>query len=69
MKYEEGVFYRLGEDWFDEYWINYGKVYIVKNGENTKVTNIWDFLEFKNRSDLFSLVGNGAKRRMKKKNN
>lgn len=63
MKKEEGVFYKLGEDWFDEYWINYGKVSIVKGGKSTPVTSIWDFLTFKNRTDLFTEVGNGAKRK------
>lgn len=65
LKAGKGVFSELGEEWFDEYWINYGEATIMKDGKPTKITNIWDFLEFKGRTDLFDKVGNGAKRRKK----
>lgn len=65
LKNGSGVFSKLGERWFDEYWINYGKVHIIRDNKSVPVTNIWDFLEFKNRKDLFDKVGNGAKRRKK----
>lgn len=65
LKAGNGVFSQLGEEWFDEYWINYGQVITIKNGKATPVTNIWDFLEFKGRTDLFDKVGKGAKRRKK----
>lgn len=65
LKNGSGVFSKLGEKWFDEYWINYGQVSIIKNGKTIPITNIWDFLEFKGRTDLFEKVGNGAKRRKK----
>ena len=65
LKNENGVFSKLGEEWFDEYWINYGTASIVKEGEPIKITNIWDFLEFKGRDDLFDkVVAKGAKRRI-----
>lgn len=38
---------------------------MVKNGDSIPITNIWDFLEFKGREDLFEKVGNGAKKRKK----
>lgn len=63
LKNETGVFANLGEEWFDDYWINYNKVHIVKNGISTPITNIWDFLDYKNRKDLESKVGNGAKKK------
>lgn len=63
LKNGNGVFAKLGEDWFDEYWMNYGKVHIIRNGKSISVKNIWDFLEFKNRKDLFKNVGEGAKRK------
>lgn len=66
LKAGSGVFSKLGEKWFDEYWINYGTATMIRNGEAIKVTSIWGFLEFKGREDLFDLVGNGAKRRRKK---
>lgn len=65
LKNGNGVFSKLGEKWFDEYWINYGQVSIIKNDKTIPITNIWDFLEFKGRTDLFEKVGNGAKRRKK----
>lgn len=66
LKAGNGVFSKLGEEWFDEYWINYGSATIIKEGKPTPITNIWDFLEFKGRTDLYDKVGNGAKRRKKK---
>lgn len=66
LKAGKGVFSELGEEWFDEYWINYGSASMVKDGKAVKITNIWDFLEFKGRTDLFNKVGNGAKRRKDK---
>jgi len=65
LKSGNGVFSKLGEEWFDEYWINYGNATVVKGGKTFPITNIWDFLEFKGRKDLFALVGNGAKKRKK----
>lgn len=64
LKAGNGVFSQLGEEWFDEYWMNYGSVTMVKEGKPMKVSSIWDFLEFKGRTDLFSkVVAKGAKRR------
>ena len=63
LKNGNGVFANLGEEWFDEYWMNYGKVHIIRDDKSIPVRNIWDFLEFKNRIDLFDKVGNGAKRK------
>lgn len=61
-----GVFSKLGEEWFDEYWINYGTATMVKDGETIKVSSIWDFLEFKGRTNLKGkVVAKGAKRKRK----
>lgn len=60
-----GVFSKLGEEWFDEYWINYGSAKIIRDNIAVPITNIWDFLEFKGRTDLNDKVGNGAKKRKK----
>lgn len=65
LKAGNGVFSNLGENWFDEYWMNYGIATMIKNGKSIQITNIWDFLEFKGRTDLFDKVGNGAKKRKK----
>lgn len=66
LKIGNGVFSNLGEKWFDEYWMNYGTATMIKKGKTIKITNIWDFLEFKGRKDLFDkVVAKGAKRRIK----
>jgi hypothetical protein len=42
-----GVFKNLGEEWFDEYWMNYGKITIkLKTGKQKKLTKLAEFLEF-----------------------
>lgn len=43
-----GVFKNLGEEWFDEYWMNYGKITIKSHtGKQKKLTKLTEFLEFK----------------------
>lgn len=50
LKSGNGVFSKLGEKWFDEYWMNYGIATMLKEG----------------RTDLFDkVVAKGAKRRKK----
>jgi len=67
LKKGNGVFSKLGEKWFDEYWMNYGTATMIKDGKTIKITNIWDFLEFKERTDLFDkVVAKHAKKRTKK---
>lgn len=56
LKKENGVFSQLGEEWFDEYWINYGSVTMIKNGKIAKITTLKDFLEFKGRIDLWDKI-------------
>ncbi|MCX6149533.1 MAG: hypothetical protein NTX22_03295 [Ignavibacteriales bacterium] len=53
LKNGNGIFSNLGEEWFDEYWINHGSVTMVKDGNTKKITKLKDFLEFKGRNDLF----------------
>jgi hypothetical protein len=43
-----GMFKALGEEMFDDYWMNYGKITIVdKDGKERKITRLRDFLEYK----------------------
>ena len=64
LKKGNGVFSKLGEKWFDEYWMNYGTATMIKDGKSINITNIWDFLEFKGRTDLFDkVVAKGAKKK------
>jgi len=62
LEAENGAFSKLGERYFHEYWCNYNKAEIIlEDGQRKKITNIWDFLAFKNEKTKFSLIGNGAK--------
>ncbi len=45
-----GVFAKLGEKWFDEYWMNYGTAMMLKNDKSVPVHSIEDFLVFKGKS-------------------
>jgi hypothetical protein len=56
LKNENGIFSKLGEEWFDEYWINYGSATMVKDGKPAKITTLKDFLEFKGRTDLWNKI-------------
>lgn len=40
-----GVFSKLGEEWFDDYWINYRK---IKDSNGKLITNLLDFVMYKN---------------------
>ncbi|MBN2029797.1 EcoRV family type II restriction endonuclease [bacterium] len=42
-----GVFAKLGEEWFDEYWMNYGVTTMMKKGKTTIIRSIEDFIDFK----------------------
>lgn len=56
LKNGNGIFSQLGEEWFDEYWINHGSVTMIKDGKPTKITTLKDFLEFKGRPDLWNKI-------------
>lgn len=56
LRNENGIFSKLGEEWFDEYWINFGTATMLKNGKTIKITNLKDFLEFKGRTDLWNTI-------------
>ena len=56
LKSENGIFSKLGEEWFDEYWINHGSATMLKDGKTTKITTLKDFLEFKGRADLLDKI-------------
>jgi hypothetical protein len=43
-----GVFSKLGEEWFDDYWMNYGKIIIPDGKKGTKkITNLLDFIKYR----------------------
>ena len=56
-----GVFKNLGEEWFDDYWMNYGKIYIKDEKGNTKkITTLTDFLKYRGKDE--SLANPRAKK-------
>jgi len=56
IKNGNGIFAKLGEEWFDEYWINYGLVTMIDGKKTKKITSLKDFLEFKGKSDLIKRI-------------
>lgn len=47
-----GVFKNLGEECFDDYWMNYGKIYIKDSeGKTKKITNLIDFLKYRGKDE------------------
>lgn len=59
-----GMFKNLGEEVFDDYWINYGKITTIdKNGKPLKITKLKDFLEYRGINP--SLINARASRRNK----
>jgi hypothetical protein len=42
-----GVFAKLGEDWFDEYWMNYGLTTMKRKDETITIRRLEDFVDFK----------------------
>ncbi|HHT9137399.1 MAG TPA: type II restriction endonuclease [Candidatus Wunengus sp. YC60] len=51
-----GVFAKLGEDWFDEYWMNYGLTTMKKKGKTVTIKRIEDFIDFKGGKKLKNLI-------------
>ena len=42
------MFSRLGEKWFDDYWMNYGKITIADSNDRTKkIVNLRDFVAYR----------------------
>lgn len=43
-----GMFSKLGEDWFDDYWINYNKITVVNDkNETVKINTLKAFVEYR----------------------
>ena len=42
------MFAKLGEDWFDGYWMNYGKITIkTQSGETKRITSLEEFVTYR----------------------
>jgi hypothetical protein len=61
-----GIFAKLGEQWFDEYWMNYGKIAlpdsVSKSGKPIYITNLADYLRFKGMDEAWILENIVSKR-------
>jgi hypothetical protein len=62
-----GMFSRLGEAWFDDYWMNYGKITITaENGQTRKITGLGDFVKYRG-GDVGLIVPKARRRKRKQK--
>ena len=59
-----GMFSLLGEKWFDDYWMNYGKITVQDDtGKMKKITNLHDFVVY--RGGDTTLINPKTRRRKK----
>ena len=43
-----GMFAKLGEEWFDDYWMNFGKITVVTpSGQTKKIKSLEDFVAYR----------------------
>lgn len=62
-----GMFSKLGEKWFDDYWMNYKKITIPDGEKGTKkITSLIDFVEY--RKGKTSLIVPKRNKKVKKSN-
>ncbi len=48
IRKENGMFSKLGESWFDDYWINYGRITAGSpDGKMRKITSLEDFVHYR----------------------
>jgi len=58
----EGMFSRLGEAWFDDYWMNYRKITIPDgDGGTRKIANLKDFVKYRNGDTSLVVAKNNGK--------
>jgi len=61
-----GIFSKLGEQWFDDYWMNYGEITITDaDGRTKKITNLRDFIIFRN-GNVDLIVSKDGKKKVRK---
>ena len=50
-----GMFAKLGEKWFDDYWMNYNKISVSENGKTKKITSLEDFVLYR-KGDVTKII-------------
>jgi hypothetical protein len=59
------MFSRLGEEWFDDYWMNYGQITITtKEGKTKKMTSLSEFVKYRG-GDANLIVPKASRRKRK----
>jgi len=54
-----GMFAKLGEEWFDDYWMNFGKITVKGSDEKTKkITSLLDFVKYRGGNASLIVVRN-----------
>ena len=62
-----GMFGRLGEEWFDDYWMNYGKITVQDDtGKTKQITNLHDFVAYRG-GDTSLVVPRASRRKTRSK--
>ncbi|MBU2444213.1 MAG: EcoRV family type II restriction endonuclease [Bacteroidetes bacterium] len=62
-----GMFSKLGEKWFDDYWMNYGKITTTdKSGKTKKSTKLEDFVLYRKGNIKLIVKKNGKSNKAKK---
>lgn len=60
-----GMFSELGEDWFDDYWMNYGNITIKdSSGETRTIRNLVDFVRYRG-GDIERVIPKAPRRRVR----
>ena len=62
----KGMFSALGEDWFDDYWMNYGTITIRReDGQTQTIKTLLDFVRYR-RGDVTKVVPKARRRRIRR---
>ena len=62
-----GMFRLLGEKWFDDYWMNYGKITVQDDtGKIKKITNLHDFVTYRG-GDTSLILPRASRRKVRSK--
>jgi hypothetical protein len=60
------MFSILGENWFDDYWMNYGKITISEDqGKTKRITNLRDFVAYRG-GDVGLIVPKASKKAVRR---
>ena len=58
-----GMFSKLGEEWFDDYWMNYDSITMKdSNGQTRRIRNLVDFVKYR-KGDLDEIVPKARRRK------